>query len=172
MTPYPKIAAAVVCIAALLCACKPAEKEMQRTADQLGKLGDSIGVDGTAVQTAVADARQAYRSNVQPLVDGAGNSVDGYVKDIETLREARETANAASEQISRIHTKVSITVEQTMREMPQSERELDQMIDQYSKEFAGWLRANFVSVGPAFSAQSRSQRTQLTPRKRPKSISR
>ena len=155
----------------LLAGCRQADKEVQRTQEQLGKLAGGLGIENTGTEAALADARQAYRSNVQPLVDGVGNSVDGYVDDMETLRSVRESANAATDQIARVHANISVTVEQAMRDMPQSESELDRMVDDYSKEFAGWLKANFVSLDGAFaSPASRTKREGLTPRKRPHSI--
>jgi len=155
----------------LVSGCRQADKEVQRTQEQLGKLSQDLGIDSTGMQTAVADAKQAYRSNVQPLVDGAGNYVDGYVDDMETLRTVKESANDASEKIARVHASISVTVNQAMRDMPQSENELDRMVDDYSKQFAGWLKANFVTLDGAFaSPESRTKRAGIAPRKRPHSI--
>ena len=109
-------------------ACKLTEHEVSQTKSQISKLSEQAGIDNGAVNGAVtgavASVNQAYNTHVSPVIA----HTDEVMEAVEFYHNAKESGSQAVETVKRTCEPLIETGGQLISSMPQSERELQQLV--------------------------------------------
>ena len=118
--------------AALLFAagCKNSEKEVERTKAQLAQMGRQIGAEA-----AVTAVEGQYKQNLAPMVDATATELAKS----ETYRTVRQGSSDAYDSVAATGSAAYQTTRGWFADFPEDEKELESMVDGWTKGFLGWL---------------------------------
>ena len=140
--------------------------EAERTSAQLKKMSRDVGADHAV--DAVADG---YHRTIGPSVTqlagqvgqyqgAAGDVIGGY----EAVRSIKEMSDSASRTAGEMGQSISATATRTFSYFPQTEADLQRMIDDYNRDFAQWLKTNYNSMTKSTSQSQFTQKHRPTRR--------
>ncbi|MFN8390844.1 MAG: hypothetical protein U0136_11185 [Bdellovibrionota bacterium] len=152
--------AALIALALCTAACKNMQDEAERTGAQLSRLSQDAGAD-----EALRAVKEQLNKTVAPVVEPVAQKANETTQNIEALQTAKAAGEDAIRTVHDYGVVVVNKTEHVFHQMPQTESDVVQIVDEYNRRFTAWLANQYRAVqqsGASLRNQSRTEKSYRT----------